>query len=401
MQKVESEGMSWRAKNMKKIYSKMVRERREPFQIETSIQIDERGKYVAKKNLTSAGIAHIKRMEETYQKSDYSEILCPCFLEKGVVYFQYVEGVSFGEKLLEAIEAADFENIKKLVKEYDDILRYMCQGKNKEQVNDSCGFYEIFGKCGENEEYGYRDLVFDLTFDNIIFRGNKPYIIDYEWRFSFPVSIEFIKFRAVYAFEMKYHHQIVKLYSDEEFYQLFDVGMEKTKKYLAYNNSFISYVYGEYGYQNIVQKYRKKIHDIFFFDKVAQFEKIIYSDILSLLNQHQDLFDDYTKFFRVTEKIKKSGTEHYVISEEFCKELHLLLKNNLEMTEFYKKQLEEKERIEKEELERREQKEQEREELERREREEQKREEQRRKEEEEKKLKNRIKKLCRTLKQRR
>lgn len=370
----------------------MVRERREPFQIETSIQTDERKRYVAKKNLMPAGIAHIKRMEETYQKSDYSEILCPCFLEKGFVYFQYVEGVSFGEKLLKAAEEADYENIKKLVQEYNDILNYMCRGKNKEQIEDTCGFYEIFGKCGEtsgerNEEYGYRDLVFDLTFDNIIFQEKKPYVIDYEWRFSFPVPVEFIKFRAVYAFEMKYHQQISKLYSDEEFYQLFGIETDKISRYLEYNNSFISYVYGEKGYQDIVRKYRKKNHDIRLLDKVDQFEKTVYSDIQSLLSKHQNLFDDYTKFFRVTEKIKNSGTENYIISEEFCKELHLMLKSNLEMIEFYKNQLEEKERIE-------------REELERREREEQEREEQRRKEEEEKKLKNRIKKLCQTLKQR-
>lgn len=373
---------------MKKIYSKMVRERRESFQIETSIQADERGKYVVKKNLTPAGIAHIKRMEQTYQKSHYAEILCPCFMEDGSVYFQYIEGVPFGEKLLEAIEEADFENIKKLVGEYNDILNYMCRGKNKEQIEDECGFYEIFGKCGRtfgegNEEYGYRDLVFDLTFDNIIFQENKPYIIDYEWRFSFPVPVEFIKFRAVYAFEMKYHQQISELCSDEEFYQLFSIETDKISRYLEYNNSFISYVYGEEGYQDIVRKYCKKNHDIRLLDKVDQFEKTVYSDIQSLLNQHQNLFDDYTKFFRVTEKIKNSGTESYIISEEFCKELHLLLKSNLEMIEFYKNQLEEKERIE------REREEQERERIER-EREEQEREKRKK---EEKLLKNRIKKI--------
>lgn len=342
----------------------MVRERREPFQIETSIQTDERKRYVAKKNLMPAGIAHIKRMEETYQKSDYSEILCPCFLEKGFVYFQYVEGVSFGEKLLKAAEEADYENIKKLVQEYNDILNYMCRGKNKEQIEDTCGFYEIFGKCGEtsgerNEEYGYRDLVFDLTFDNIIFQEKKPYIIDYEWRFSFPVPVEFIKFRAVYAFEMKYHQQISSLYSDDAFYQLFGIGTDQRDRYIAYNHSFIRYVYGDRGYQEIVQKYRKKNRNIFFLDEVDRFEETVYSDILGLLNQYQNLFDDHTKFFRVTEKIKENGEEHYVISEEFCKELHILLNSSLEMVEFYKTQLEEKERLEQEERERRERMEQE------------------------------------------
>lgn len=348
---------------MKKIYSKMVRERREPFQIETSIQINENGKYVAKKNLTPAGAGHIKQMEETYQNARYSELLCPCFFEDGTIYFQYVEGKTFGEKLLKAIEEADYDNIEKLVQQYKNILKRMCQGKNKEPIHSSGDYSEVFGtfdSCSEEgEEYGYRDLVFDLTFDNIIVRENLPLIIDYEWRFSFPVSVEFIMFRAVYAFEMKYHQQISSLYSDDAFYQLFGIGTDQRDRYIAYNHSFIRYVYGDRGYQEIVQKYRKKNRNIFFLDEVDRFEETVYSDILGLLNQYQNLFDDHTKFFRVTEKIKENGEEHYVISEEFCKELHILLNSSLEMVEFYKTQLEEKERLEQEERERRERMEQE------------------------------------------
>ena len=50
------------------------------------------------------------------------------------------------------------------------------------------------------------------------------------------------------------------------------------------------------------------------------------------------MFDDYSKFFKVTEKLKQQqdGKQHFIFSEEFLFEFEQFIKGNFEMIKFYK-----------------------------------------------------------------
>lgn len=327
---------------MKKVYSKFVRDRKKEFQIETSILVGDEGKYVVKKNLEPEGEKHIHRINETYQLSRNRDLLCPCFEKNGAVYFTYLNGKSLAQKLLDALSEKSYNDVKIIAQLYNEIIDSLCRDNITELVSQDKSFEEVFGQCEDQQEEGYRDLIFDLTFDNIILQGDMMKIIDYEWRFSFPVSKEFIKFRAVYAFEMKYAKLIAAMYSLEDFYNLFQVEITKRKAFLSYNNSFIDYVYGEKGYNQILKQYEKDNFDVpvdeLLLRKDYEFEEKIFSIILNNIYENKDLFDDSSKFFKVTEKLKQqqNGKHHFIFSEEFLFEFEQFIKGNFEMIRFYK-----------------------------------------------------------------
>lgn len=325
---------------MKKIYSKIVRERKEEFQIETSVQIEAETKYIVKRSLTPKSQEHVRRMEATYQSSVKRELLCPCFLKENAVYFKYIEGSTLGQKLLDALLHRDYANTKKIADTYNAIIDALCVGQSKEVISENEDFESVFGHYEGNCEEGYRNLLFDLTFDNIIFEGDQPQIIDYEWRFSFPVSKEFIKYRAVYAFEMKYKNAFLPMYSEEEFYALFELQKEMEERYLFYNQSFIHFVYGENGYNEILNNYKKTNLNVSVEQLLSggdnYFEEKIFSILLDNIEKHKDLFDDYTKFFKVSEKIRKERKRNYLFSDEFLFEFEQFIKGNFDMIEFYK-----------------------------------------------------------------
>lgn len=327
---------------MKKVYSKFVRDRKKEFQIETSILVGEECKYVVKKNLEPEGEEHIHRINETYQLSCNQDLLCPCFEKNGAVYFEYLDGKSLAQKLLDALSEKSYDRVKIIAKLYNEITDRLCGENIPEFIVQDKRFEKVFGQCEDQQEEGYRDLIFDLTFDNIILQGDMPKIIDYEWRFSFPVSKEFIKFRAVYAFEMKYGKLISAMYSLEEFYNLFQIEITKKKVFLSYNNSFIDYVYGEKGYNQILKQYKKDNFDVPVDELLLRsdygFEKKIFSILLNNIYENKDLFDDYRKFFKVTEKLKQQqeGKHHFIFSEEFLFEFEQFIKGNFEMIKYYK-----------------------------------------------------------------
>lgn len=320
--------------NMKKIYSKIVRERKEEFQIETSVQIDSEAKYIVKRSLTPKSEAHVQRMEETYQSANDKTLLCPCFIKEDAVYFQFIEGSTLGQKLLDALLRRDDTATRQIIDKYNAIVDILCENKNKEIISGNEEFQKVFGHYEEEDEEGYRNLIFDLTFDNIIFEEGTPKIIDYEWRFSFPVSKNFIKYRAVYAFEMKYKDSFLPMYTSEEFFALFGLEKELENKYLFYNRSFISFVYGKDGYNDILKRYRKINLSISEEQLLAE-EKIL-SVLLDNIELHKDLFDDYTKFFKVSQKILNEKNRSYLFSDEFLFEFEQFIKGNFDMIEYYK-----------------------------------------------------------------
>ena len=62
---------------MKKIYSKITKERRKQFQIETYIMKDGEQRLVVKRALAKDGVAHIRKMSDYYEKNKDEGILCP------------------------------------------------------------------------------------------------------------------------------------------------------------------------------------------------------------------------------------------------------------------------------------------------------------------------------------
>lgn len=335
---------------MKKIYSKIAKERRNPFQIETYVTIEDDKKYIVKRPLNDESVAHIANMYKKYENSCYKELLCVSHMNNGSIWFDYVEGNTLGQQIVDALERGKKSDVEVFIQKYKDIIKSMTSLLKECDVEDNDEFRKIFG-AKEIEEKGYKGLVFDLTFDNIMYSKGRYVIIDYEWNFDISISIDFIMYRAVFAFYTKNSHLINKMYTRDEFMALFNIPMEKIETYMHYNESFIRYVYGEYN--DIIVRYRRKNQDFnqikrvlnAFGDTGIEFEGKIFDDLLEQIKENKTLYDDYNKFFDVSSKLRNIKGEGYLLTDTFSSELSAYIMGNYDMINYYRKESEEKEKI--------------------------------------------------------
>jgi len=311
---------------MKKIYSKFVKDRKKTFQIETALWEENGVKYVSKKNLYEEGLAHINNIIETYETYKETGLLCPVKKVDDKVVFDYLSGNTLESLFIDALKRQDVDAVKSYAEKYNNIVSIVC--------NDSSS-------------------IFDLTFDNIIWVDNIPKVIDYEWRFLVPIEKEFIKFRAVFAFEMKYNSYISQVFSKEHFYNLFDVCLENENRYITYNEQFINYVYGEDGYNNIIKKYEKNSIYLFNEENMTMlknrakrqalgedtYENRNFNNLLGFIEKNKEKYDDYTKFFKVTQKLKDISSYGYTETDEYLFEFSAYIQDVYNMIDFYKEQI--------------------------------------------------------------
>lgn len=245
---------------MKKIYSKLTKERDAKYQIETAIYKKENGeKIVEKRALTAEAQDHVKNMYKTYQKfqkNDKNPFLL-CEQKENSVYFPFINGVSLYKMIIEAAEKKDREKIFEIFGIYTDLISTMYSEKNKFEYSDE--FYNMFGKIEHLEKQQAAKMVdIDLTFDNIIMVDGKIQIIDYEWTFDFLIPLKFPVCRAVYALWVKHAQLLQGIITEEEIYKFFDINEEERALFQAMNDGFMKAVEGkENSYTKMLENYKK------------------------------------------------------------------------------------------------------------------------------------------------
>lgn len=319
------------------------------FQIETALWNDEGKIKVSKRNLYNEGQKHIDNIVETYKI--YADSGLVCGLEKigNKIFFEYIIGETFEKQLISALQNTDKIKVQNLAGKYNHVVDEICllEKNSTEHIEEENS--NVFGEMLYDVN-GYSNIIFDLTFDNIIFDGNRYKVIDYEWRFDFPLEKEFVKFRAVYAFAMKWKALIEGTYSLEEFYELFNVSQENIERYLEYNKNFIKYVYGEGGYNDIIKNYEKVSVDLFNEEfvntlklmqkrknaDVDSYENMFFNKLLTSIEKNKDLYDDYNKFYKVTKKVRNLSPNGFTETKEFVEEFSAYIDDLYSMINYYK-----------------------------------------------------------------
>lgn len=233
---------------MKKIFSKITSNRKTEFQIETSINLHQGKKIVVKRALNESAIKHMNNVYDYYEKNIACGLLCKSKkIADGVLEFNYINGDTLSEKLLEALQKNSIEQLYKIVEEYKSVIVTML---GSDQPYDELITTKV------------NDANVDLTFDNIIIYDEKYTIIDYEWILD-DVDVAFIVFRAVFAIVIKYGSAIEKFMKTDDFYKMFLIDVEKIDDYMKKNLKFNEYVYGaKESYDNLLKKYEKNQVDI-------------------------------------------------------------------------------------------------------------------------------------------
>jgi hypothetical protein len=253
---------------MKKIYSKFTKDRVRQFQIETYIAQGDHGRCVAKRALNPEAAEHIAKMREYYENHKSSGLLCEAGMEEAdTITFPFLEGKSLCKEMLEALSGRQKDVFLEKLQVYRDILNRSAGEKtvSGEELSADPDFVRIFGQQKlEGTMASGADLDIDLTFDNIIHdQADGAYkLIDYEWFFPFQVPVNYIVYRALWAFHFKYANVMNDVVTLLELYESFQIRETDVAVFEDMNRHFDIYVYGESGAHRVLEKYKKTVYDV-------------------------------------------------------------------------------------------------------------------------------------------
>ncbi len=164
-------------------YTRYSNDRAPEYRIRTEIRRDKKGSATVRKYpLCEEAKEHIREMPVAYQnlleryKGGNLEInKCELCEEDGKIWdsFEFLEGRLLAELLDECLKKDDIEGFHALFKQYVE-------------------------RTGYHQEFPVAD--FDLTFGNIVVRGDTWSVIDYEWTFGKAMDVKELAFRAVYCY---------------------------------------------------------------------------------------------------------------------------------------------------------------------------------------------------------
>ncbi len=237
---------------MKKInFVKYNKTRRELFQIRTSLVEENGTPFVEKTALRDEGTRHIRSLEEKYQslkeQNQKLKVVDVSISPDGrTARFEFLKGETLSELL-----GKEIIDGKVPVSRMEDGLSMILSVKDDYMFpfHMTPEFSEVFGELSEEEASVKKDWAFqtsniDCLFENIMITEDGPYCLDYEWVFSFPVPVTFVKFRVLYYFYEQYK-SILTYESLEAFLEEFGVEPDRIETYRRMEQNFQEYVHGE------------------------------------------------------------------------------------------------------------------------------------------------------------
>jgi hypothetical protein len=260
-------------------YAKYNNSRKRQFRLATTIAKTEGGYIVTKKAQSKESRAFLASLEDKYdflvnQKSEFF-MDAPVRVSPEEVSFKYRSGITLERSLLDAFEDRNINDFKSLLLRYEAILK-----KGTVEGFLSNEFLEVFSGNNNTPVLLQKFGCLDINFDNIIVSGEKLFLIDYEWTFTFPLPYKYIIFRAITAFY--YANRSKSLYdflSLEEVYDI--VSLSKTERE--------TYINFEYNFQNYVQNVQSRDINVFRLDYESLSQFTTESATKKTLDSLQDL----------------------------------------------------------------------------------------------------------------
>lgn len=202
------------------------------FRIQTSI-LDLKGKLVVeKKAVSTAGLSHIKSLQNNYLLLKSSpEYSLPKILKssKQGIRYEYVSGSNLQVVLEQALIKKDFPIVDKLVEDFLAFVLSLPVGTAPtSELTQFVNFLSLskpqLSQLGSKLQV-HNPGILDLKMGNFIRQqNNKIYLVDHEWVYDMPIPVKFILWRALFNLIINLQ-QLIRYASSTEYpsYQLSDL----------------------------------------------------------------------------------------------------------------------------------------------------------------------------------
>lgn len=135
------------------------------------------------------------------EKSGISQRFAPPVDSQGAVTFDKVEGLSFEDRLLDSLLKGNEKDAGRILDEFTEFLSQLSRKyDNKGLVQ---GLAEVINQYFSDARVIDPGFI-DITFDNTIQGKHGPVVIDYEWVLDGPIPINYLLYRSIMAFSIKY-----------------------------------------------------------------------------------------------------------------------------------------------------------------------------------------------------
>ncbi len=272
------------------IYVKYNRTRRPEYQIRTSILEEDGVRYVEKAALFPAGRSHIQSFQEKQRKlsgqNPALSVLEPLADKEGDrVRFPFLSGETMAQRMGREIqEGCPAKDV------LEKGLKQLFWGAEKEFAITP-EFCVVFGQIPEIKDRSLLVSNVDGLFENLMEIQDKVWVIDYEWVFTFPIPIGFLKYRNLYYFFERFKG--VLGWKDtflSDYLEQFGVGRETADIYRSMEESFQYYVHGEEG--RILERYQQPV-----------------TSMEELKAQHEELLLARERILALQEEVEDKNTE--------------------------------------------------------------------------------------------
>lgn len=236
----------------KTVYSKHSNDRSPFFAIRTDLEKDGYGNYyVVKYPFGKQALAHIEALETYFEQqklifegSAFTPNRCKRIevktTEKVAMEFEYLSGKTMEATLDCLLETEKTEEVKELLNQYMKELEGL-HGLQPFKITDD--FIKVFGQeKGLESEKCLKITNLDLIFSNIIMNDGWN-VIDYEWTFSFPIPLSFVKYRALYYY---FTGKKKTLLTEWNLYKQYGITEEMRALYERMEQHFQQWISGEH-----------------------------------------------------------------------------------------------------------------------------------------------------------
>lgn len=235
------------------------------YQVKTFVFEEKGVKKVRKEAITAESQAHLKQICRNYEvlKMAYPDCkVCPVAVCDNGIEFEYIEGDMLSSRYRTAIRKRDKRQFLDLVNRHVDIIK---GNKNNEcTFRSSLEFEKYFGNGVQYEgKSGLNCVNFEATAQNIIFEGETPVFIDYEWVFQFPIPLDLVLYHTIIKVNSFYLVELDNVISQKELFDYLNIQCDMDQLEQSWQH-FYQLLDGR-GKENLTEaklsQYRKEILD--------------------------------------------------------------------------------------------------------------------------------------------